>query len=121
MSEETTIEIIENENNLEQNSKEIIKMLKTLIPSISVEYFIIVLKKCIDVSTYYDVKYLSVMHQWWNGRHVRLRGVWRDPCKFKSCLVHDSSANAELFLYFSYIFLMNYIQFLYSIKEFSKC
>lgn len=92
------------------NSNEIIKMLKTFIPSISMEYFIIVLKKCIDVSTYYDVKYLSVMHQWWNGRHVRLRGVWRDPCKFKSCLVHDSSANAELFfIFFAYIILMNII------------
>lgn len=97
-------------------AKEIIKMLKTFIPSISMEYFIIVLKKCIDVSTYYDVKYFSVMHQWWNGRHVRLRGVWRDPCKFKSCLVHDSSANAELFLYF-----LDEYYIIYSIKEFSKC
>lgn len=43
------------------NSKEIIKMLKTFIPSISMEYFIIVLKKCIDVSIYYDVKYLSMI------------------------------------------------------------
>ena len=60
------------------------------------EYFIIVIKKCIDVSSQYDVEYLSVMHQWWNGRHVRLRGVWRDPCKFKSCLVHDSLANANV-------------------------
>lgn len=28
------------------------------------------------------------MHVWWNGRHVRLRGVWGNPCKFKSCHVH---------------------------------
>ena len=26
--------------------------------------------------------------KWWNGRHARLRGVWRKPCGFKSRLRH---------------------------------
>ncbi len=30
--------------------------------------------------------------KWWNGRHARLRGVWRKPCGFKSRLRHQSSA-----------------------------
>src|SRR5678816_343417 len=27
--------------------------------------------------------------KWWNGRHARLRGVWRKPCGFKSRLRHQ--------------------------------
>ena len=26
--------------------------------------------------------------KWWNGRHARLRGVWGNPCGFKSRLRH---------------------------------
>lgn len=30
-----------------------------------------------------------LMPKWWNGRHARLRGVWRKPCGFKSRLRHQ--------------------------------
>ena len=32
--------------------------------------------------------------KWWNGRHARLRGVWRKPCGFKSRLRHQLSRNS---------------------------
>lgn len=37
--------------------------------------------------------------KWWNGRHARLRGVWRKPCGFKSRLRHQQSlvVSAPLF------------------------
>src|SRR5438067_9063701 len=28
--------------------------------------------------------------KWWNGRHARLRGVWGNPCGFKSRLRHHN-------------------------------
>ena len=28
--------------------------------------------------------------KWWNGRHARLRGVWGNPCGFKSRLRHQT-------------------------------
>ena len=31
----------------------------------------------------------SRLPKWWNGRHARLRGVWRKPCGFKSRLRHQ--------------------------------
>ena len=41
------------------------------------------------------------MHVWWNGRHVRLRGVWGNPCKFKSCHVHHLKFKSSKELFFN--------------------
>ena len=33
--------------------------------------------------------------KWWNGRHARLRGVWRKPCGFKSRLRHQTQGSRD--------------------------
>ena len=33
--------------------------------------------------------------KWWNGRHARLRGVWRKPCGFKSRLRHQTQQSCD--------------------------
>ena len=37
----------------------------------------------------------SRLPKWWNGRHARLRGVWRKPCGFKSRLRHQTQQSFD--------------------------